>query len=81
MIESVAHNDLKPCYCSPHCTATTHKTFAPGHDQRLIGWLKRMMELRDDLDASWARREAISRGATAGLMTRLEITIKRGGFE
>lgn len=68
------------CACSPTCTSLTKRTFAPGHDQRLIGYLKGRME-RGEITAAEARREAINRGATAGIILRLATTIRRGGFE
>ncbi|WP_067480637.1 hypothetical protein [Actinomadura hibisca] len=32
---------VRPCQCSADCTATTRRTFAPGHDARMVGRLGR----------------------------------------
>lgn len=74
----VAHNEYHPCACSPYCTDLTKSRFAPGHDQKLIGYLKLKME--NGLTAEEARLEARNRGADHGLLLRLEVTIRRGGF-
>lgn len=70
---------LHHCHCSPGCRELTGGRFAHGHDQKLISWLK--WSMRAGLSADSARREALARGAGAGLMLRLETTIRRGGFE
>lgn len=73
---SVAHNEWHPCACSPHCQAMTKRVLALGHNRKLVGWLR--VQLRaGTMTPDEVRKQALSRGATAGTMSQVEAMIRR----
>lgn len=65
----------KPCKCSEGCTATTNRSFAQGHDARMVSLLT-----KDVIESNWTLPQAIAKmqqaGGTESLVTKLELAVK-----
>lgn len=67
----MAKNEAHKCVCSPTCEATTKRVFAPGHDARMVGRLKREAE-QGKITAAQARKAVTDVGGSELLAIKAE---------
>ncbi len=68
---------VKPCGCGDEaCTSTTARSFAPGHDAKMVGRLTRAV-LAGEMTEDEAKQAATNAGGSALLISKLNTAIPR----
>lgn len=66
----MAIREPHPCACSPTCRETTRKSFAPGHDARMVSRLA-VLVIIEDLTIEQAARRVYEAGGKRALIGKL----------